>query len=143
MFEVMGLVLTGAEVKRKRRDVPGQVEVDVAIDKITKKDDRNVILDFSYTVSYKPNVAKLKVTGEAYCVDSPENIKKAMAAFKKSKLLPMEYGASVLNMINANAGLNSVFIIRPFNLLPPFMPPLIAEEFDSTTGKVKKVKKKK
>ena len=142
MFEVMGLVFTGAEVKRNRNDVPGQVDVDIAITKITKKDRRNMVLEFSYTVDYKPNVAKLKMTGNAYCVDTPENVKKAMAAFKKRKRLPMEYGATVLNMINANAGLNSVFIIRPFNLLPPFMPPLISEEFDISKGKIKKVRKK-
>jgi hypothetical protein len=44
-------------------------------------------------------------------------------------------------MINANAGINSIFLIRPFNLLPPFMPPLIAEEGAPTSVKPKKKKK--
>lgn len=143
-------MLTGGDVKRFNAKVPASVAVNVEVTKMTKQDQKNVIVDFAYTIDYKPKVAYLKITGKAYCQDHPNNIKNAMAEFSKKKYLPMEHGASVINMINANAGMNSIFLIRPFNLLPPFMPPLIttegkAEEAKAASSKKtkKKVKKKK
>jgi hypothetical protein len=141
MFEVMGLVLTGGEIKRYNAKVPGSVAVNVEVTKMTKQDENNVVLDFNYVVDYKPKVGHLKITGKAYCKDYPANIKKALADFRKKKYLPMEYGASVINMINANAGMNSIFLIRPFNLIPPFMPPLITTEGKPSSAKPKKRKK--
>lgn len=148
MLEVMGLVLTGGDVKRFNAKVPASVAVNVQVMKMTKQDQKNVVVDFAYTIDYKPKVAYLKITGKAYCQDHPDNIKKAILEFNKKKYLPMEHGASVINMINANAGMNSIFLIRPFNLLPPFMPPLITTEgkSDSAAAKTsskKKIKKKK
>jgi hypothetical protein len=150
MLEVMGLVLTGGDVKRFNAKVPQSVAVNVEVTKMTRQDEKNVVLDFAYVVDYKPKVAYLKITGRAYCQDHPDNIKNAMLEFTKKKFLPMEHGASVINMINANAGMNSIFLIRPFNLLPPFMPPLITTEAKSayaaparTASSKKKVRKKK
>lgn len=143
MFEVMGLVLTGGDVKRYNAKVPSSVAVNVEVTKMEKQDDANVMLDFEYTIDYRPKIAYLKITGRAYCKDHPNNIKKALAEFKKKKFLPMEFGASVINMINANAGMNSIFLIRPFNLIPPFMPPLITTEGSSKSAPAKKRKRKK
>ncbi len=147
MLEVMGLVLTGGDVKRFNAKVPASVAVNVQVTKMTKQDQKNVLVEFAYTIDYKPKVAHLKITGRAYCQDHPDNIKKAILEFNKKKYLPMEHGASVINMINANAGMNSIFLIRPFNLLPPFMPPLITtegkESAPARTSSKKKIKKKK
>ena len=137
MLEVMGLVLTGGDVKRFNAKVPASVAVNVQVTKMTKQDQKNVVVDFAYTIDYKPKVAFLKITGKAYCQDHPNNIKKAMLEFGRKKYLPMEHGASVINMINANAGMNSIFMIRPFNLLTPFMPPLITTEAKAASGKTK------
>ena len=126
MLQVMGLVLTSGQVKLHRRDVPASVDVDIKITKMTKQDSQNVALEFEYNITYKKNVATVKVTGIANCRDNAENIKKALSYYKKKKALPPELGAGVINMINANAGLNSIFLIRPFNLIPPFMPPALA-----------------
>lgn len=138
MLEVTGLVLTGAEVKKINNNVPREVDVNVRITKIQKTDDRNVVLEFSYQVDYLPKTGMLKLTGVAYCKDTAANVRNFLAAYKKKKEIPMEYAAVVMNMINANAGMNSVFITRPFNLLPPFMPPPITAETQTKKKKKKK-----
>ncbi|MBD3210884.1 hypothetical protein GF318_05895 [Candidatus Micrarchaeota archaeon] len=145
MLEVLNIVFNGGEVKRMEHNVPESVNVNVNIDKVTLKDPNQALLDFTYSIDYKPKVARLKITGQAYCRDTKENLKKMHAAFKKKKVMPMEYGARVVNMINANAGMNSIFLIRPFNLLPPFMPPMLTTEpsQERTVQKKKKSKKKK
>ena len=136
MLEVVEIALLGGEVKKPQRAVPKSVDTMVKIDKITKKGDNSVILDFTYSIDYRPKVAKVKITGQAFCRDTPANIKKMISEHKKKKTIPNEIGATAINMINANAGLNAVFLIRPFNLLPPFMPPMIVPE-------VKEEKKRK
>ncbi|MCI0504249.1 hypothetical protein L0Y65_06095 [Candidatus Micrarchaeota archaeon] len=128
MLEVMGLAFKGGEVKKAKDGVPANIDININIDKITQKTPDGVILEFTYAVDYKPDVGALRIHGEAYCKDTPENLKKMLAEYKKAKVVPMEFGATAINMINANAGMNSIFLLRPFNLLPPFMPPLIATE---------------
>lgn len=125
-MQVIELMLTGAEVKRSRSHVPTKIAVNINIEKLTPRDANTVVADFTYAISYLPDVATVKVFGMAHCKDTAENIKKVLAEHKKTKVVPMDLGATLLNMVNANAGLNSIFLIRPFNLLPPFMPPLIS-----------------
>jgi hypothetical protein len=143
MLEVINLVLTKGEVKREKHNIPETVEVDITIDDIVQKEQDIAVLDFTYIVDYKPEVALLKISGKAYCRDTPDNILKAIAEHKKKKVLPMEYGVRVVNMINANVGMNSIFFIRPFNLLPPFMPPLIANEKEKNAAVQKAAEKDK
>lgn len=128
MLEMVEFVLLGGEVKKSSPGVPKNVTVNVNVDRITPKTTDSVLLEFTYAVDYSPGVGMVRMTGEAICRDTPENIRKMLAEYKKKKSLPLEYGATVLNMINASAGLNSIFLIRPFNLMPPFMPPLIHAE---------------
>jgi hypothetical protein len=126
MLEMVEFVLTGAEVRKASPAVPKNVTVSVNVDRLSPKTTDTVILSFTYAVDYAPSIASLRISGEALCRDTPDNIRKMLADFKKKKALAAEFGQNVINMINASAGMNSVFITRPFNLLPPFMPPPIA-----------------
>jgi len=128
MLEVMGLTFRGGEVKKAKDGVPSNIDINVNVDKITQKTPEGVILEFTYAVDYKPDIGALRIHGEVFCRDTPDNIKRMLVEYKKAKIIPMEFGATAINMINANAGMNSIFLLRPFNLLPPFMPPLIATE---------------
>jgi len=142
----MGLVLTGADVKKASSTIPKSVNVDLAVTKLTKKDASTITLDFAYVIHYLPKVARVKLTGHAYCQDTAPNIRKALLTYKKTKKLPFDVAGEVLNMINANTAMNAIFLIRPFNLLPPFMPPLVTKEsVEPKTVKMKsrKTKKKK
>ncbi|MFH1684755.1 MAG: hypothetical protein ABH983_00455 [Candidatus Micrarchaeota archaeon] len=143
MMKLMGLVLTGADVKKATSSIPKSVNVDLAVTKITKKDATTITLDFAYIIDYLPKIARVRLTGHAYCQDSAPNIRKALLTYKKTKKLPFEVAGEVLNMINANAGMNAIFLIRPFNLLPPFMPPLITSESLEPKRVQMKSKKKK
>ena len=62
-------------------------------------------------------------------------IRKMLAEYKKRKSIPPEYGSVVVNMINASAGLNGIFLLRPFNLMPPFMPPPITGKTEAKTAR--------
>ncbi len=128
MLEAINLVFTKAEVERTKGAVPTGVEVKLNVDNITLRDDVSVTMDFTYTVSYLPEIGRVKIVGKAYCQDTADNIKRVMTEFKKNKTMPGDLGGAALNSININAAINSIFLIRPFNLAPPFMPPPIVPQ---------------
>ncbi len=125
MLSVMSLVLTGAEVKKNADKVPVTVGFRIDITKMAKKAADMVVLDFDYIVDYQPKIAHVKVSGYVECADTPANIRKVLSDYKKDKKMSVELTSNALNMINADVGLNMIFLIRPFNLLPHFMPPRI------------------
>jgi len=145
MLDIQSLIFTGGEVKRTGHHVPRSVDVKVKINEIDKKEENLVMLDFTYSIDYNPDIGMVKIHGKAYCSDTPANIKDMIQKYEKTNIFPEEYGARVVNMINANAGMNSIFLIRPFNLLPPFTPPPIASEqaVAKPVAKPKKSKSKK
>lgn len=127
MLEVAGLIFREGEVKRPKEGVPSSIDVSLVVDEVSQRTPDSVLLAFSYIVKYNPDLGNIRISGEALCRDSPETITKMLADYKKKKALSPEFGASAINMINANAAMNSIFLIRPFNLIPPFMPPPIAQ----------------
>ena len=128
MFEVINMVLKETEIKRMKQLPPATIDVKVSVDKAIQAAPDSVILEYSYIVDYAPGVALVRLSGEAYCKDTPENIKKAMADYAKTKKISVEYAGRALNAINASAGINALTMIRPFNLMPHFMPPLLVKE---------------
>ena len=129
MLEVINLVLTSGEVKRNKHEIPQRVDVDLDIADIKSEIEDGAILSFTYKVNYTPDVGSVTIKGRAYCRDTPSNIKRLLAGYKKKKP-PIELLAGALNMINSNVGLNCVFLMRPFNLVPHFVPPPIYTEED-------------
>ena len=59
--------------------------------------------------------------------------------YKKKKEIPLQLISTAANMINANLGIQAILITRPFQLMPPFMPPLLVPpEAIGSAGKFKK-----
>ena len=71
MLEVLGMKLTEAHVGVMNEGVPEELKVNFGIDKITKHDESNVILEFSYNVQYMPDQAVVNVKGVAFARDTP------------------------------------------------------------------------
>ncbi|MBU0592093.1 MAG: hypothetical protein ABIJ10_03840 [Candidatus Micrarchaeota archaeon] len=133
MLRLSEIVLSSGEIKIMKNAPSSNVHVDVKISRMTQRDPTTVILEFSYLIEYQPMVARMRLTGAAYCSDSQDNIKKLVTEYSKSRKLPVSMVGNALNMINANVGINSLLILRPFKLVPPFMPPPIVPEAKDST----------
>ncbi len=127
MLKVVDVTPNSAEIRKMANGVPKGLSIKVDMDKISSTDPQTVVIAFTYTVDYEPEVAIVKVKGTALCRDTPENIKKLLLEHKKGKV-PLEIAGSAINAINSNVGLSTIFMVRPFNLLPPFMPPALVDE---------------
>jgi len=133
MLQVLEVSLKSAEVKRTPLAIPNKVQVNVNIDRVIMRDPVRVDLDFTYSVDYLPQAASIKLTGTALCTDTPQNVTLLLTEYRRNRKISPTIAANAMNMINANAGLNSVLIIRPFGLLPPFMPPPIFQKTERPT----------
>ncbi len=151
MLELLGLRLTASEIYVITDEITQSFDVNLNIEQVTKHDDENVSLVFTYLIKYLPDVASVKLRGIAYCRDKPQNVKSLMGVWEKKKEVPPEMGAEAVNMINANVSITALMLTRPFNLLPHFMPPPIfvpsmgapARAMKKKTAKKKKKGKRK
>jgi hypothetical protein len=67
----------------------------------------------------------MKIQGSVFLKDTPSAAKKLAEDWKKSKVMPREISENILNMINASAGVNGIFVAKAINLAPPLVPPKI------------------
>ena len=142
MLEVLGMKLTEADVRMVNEGVPAELKVNLSIDNITKHDEFNVVLSYTYVVNYLPDMAVVTVRGIAFCRDTKENISTLLEAWRKKREIPENLGGAAVNMINANTAVNTLFLIRPFNLVPHFMPPPVYVEGPPPKGAGPKAKAK-
>ncbi len=145
MLEVLGIRLTEGNVRIVTENMVGRLDVNLNIEKVTKHDDQNVSLVFTYIVNYLPDVATVSVRGIAFCRANPAEIKTVMECWEKKKEVPSDICANAINMINANAAVNALLLTRPFGLMPHYMPPpaYIPEMAELQKHRAKPKKKKK
>lgn len=123
MLQVFEIRFNSAEVRRLAPKFPSKIDVDVGIDRVSRRDPTSLAMDFTYSVKYHPEVATVKLQGIAMCNGTPDVIAEVLSEYEKTGKVPERLGANVINMVNTSAGLNTVFFMRTFNLIPPFIPP--------------------
>jgi len=141
VLEVLGIKLTEAHIGVMKEGFPEETGVELFIERVAKIDENSITLEFVYNIEYRPELALVNIRGVAFCRDSPGSIKKILENWRKKKELPGDVAGPAINMINANVGLNSLFLLRPFDLAPHFMPPPLAAP--GKTPKPEKTAKKK
>ena len=125
-MEINGVMLTGTEAKRTREGLIAGVDLNINIENVDIKSNGEVTLNFTYTANYRPDMGYLKMTGNVVGKSDKEEGKKLAEEYKKTKRLPADIGEPILNMINATAGINGIFVARAINLAPPIIPARIS-----------------
>ncbi len=123
MLQVTKTEFSGVELKKARDMPPTQIDSTVSIANVRQMSTTSVLLEFVYTVNYLPNIATFNIYGQAVCFDTKENIQDVLDQYKREATVSTKLVGDAINIINANAALNSIFVIRPFGLVPPFAPP--------------------
>jgi len=80
-------------------------------------------VEFSYTVDYKPDIARMKFDGYALLAGSRSDLDKVEKEWKKDKTLPKSVGEPLINVISFNAQTNGVLVAKAINIVPPLMSP--------------------
>ncbi|MEM3422323.1 MAG: hypothetical protein QXF35_03015 [Candidatus Bilamarchaeaceae archaeon] len=126
MLGMVGIRLLDGSVKIKEDTPPKGLAIDLKITKISKTERPELAnVKFSYTVSYTPNTAVLKLEGDALFTDEPAVLEKIITSWKEKERIDEEIAARILNFINPFVTHNALLMLRAFNLPPHISPPPI------------------
>jgi len=99
-----------------KNPVKGQLEINSGLDLIDVKKDvleptkqPIIIIDFDFTINYKPDKAKIELSGSLVLLDNENKTEEIMETWKKKKL-PENIKTAVLNFILKKCNLKSLEI---------------------------------
>lgn len=144
MLEIVGLKLNFANIEKKSDRIPRSIDVGLDILKVFANEDGSLAIEFLYKVDYNQDCSSLRIGGIGYFRGESELVGKAISDFRKNKKLSPDIHMSVANPIGAEVGLNSLFLMRPFGIVPHFFPPpIVVKENVQIPTTTKNVKPKK
>lgn len=135
-MELKAIFLDGAEAKKEVVGQPKNIAINIRINAMALSGDE-LKFKFTYEADYQPNIGFLRITGIAVATDKLAAAKEIFSRWQKDKTIAPEIASPLINAINMNAGMNSLFVARALNMSPPFLPPKL------DIGKVPTVKLKK
>ncbi|MCX8200160.1 MAG: hypothetical protein N3G76_01690 [Candidatus Micrarchaeota archaeon] len=124
MVEFRGVKLSYVEAKREKDALISGLNININIDDVKAVGD-DIMMDFTYSVTYAEDVGYLKVSGTVYAKDTAAGAKSIESGWRMEKKLPDDIAQPLLNLINFSSGVNGVFVARALNLAPPLVPPRI------------------
>lgn len=82
-----------------------------------------LLIEFSYTVSYKPSVGKLRLEGNF--VETHENAKEIADTYAKDKEMPAELKERLYNLINRKSLVKAIYLSEQVGLPSPINMPTL------------------
>jgi len=129
---VLGGRITSAEVKIDKRELSAKRNMNIEIKGL--KLEKDVLeIEYSYTVVYGDNSAKLKIEGVV--VAKEPGAAKIVERWKKKQGLPDEFSEDLINVINYVGSVNGTVIARVVDLAPPMSMPKLTRGEKKEGGK--------
>ncbi len=119
----------------KKSAAKGKVSIsnNVAIKNVEKTDiaigtSKQSALKFSFEfmAKYEPNVGEIVLNGELMFIEKPEKISEIAAEWKKSKKVPKEVMAPILNNVLTKCNIEALILSKEINLPPPVQLPRVS-----------------
>lgn len=124
-----------SEARKTEEGIPKMpTAINTNIDIVEAEAKNNILnIRFVYRATYIPQQHYIRIDGKA-SFKGPE-AKAAYEEWKKIRRITGTAGEQIVNAINYSCSINSIFIARIFNLVPPISPPVIKFE-EPQKGKV-------
>ena len=107
--------------KQKVTKIGAKTEIlSIEEEKIEIPDKKAFRANFSFLISYEPNLAKILIEGSLLYLDNPEKISEMIHSWKK-KSFPQEMRIELLNYILSKCNIRALALEDDFNL-PPHIP---------------------
>jgi hypothetical protein len=117
---VLGGRITAAEVKIDKREPTSKRNMNIEIKGMRLEKDI-LEIDYSYTVVYGDDAAKLKIEGTILAKE--DGAAKIVERWKKKQGLPEDFSEDLINVINYAGSVNGTIIARVVDLAPPMAMP--------------------
>jgi hypothetical protein len=125
MAEFKGVRFYQTEAESFKDEPFESITVDMGINEVRRKSKGEMVIDFSYNVDYKDNVAKLGLRGYLFLEGSEKELDKYVGSWRKQKKLPKELTAPLANLITFTSEVNGVLVARAIGIPAPVIPPKI------------------
>jgi hypothetical protein len=136
---IIGGKINEVEIKRKKDAPTTGFDINVNIKSIVEEEkEKKIIIEYEYSVNYKPDVASMRIVGEL--IGEFSNSKEILKEWEKSKKekrvakLPPEFSEEVLNAINYICSVNGTILARVLNIVPPIVMPKLQLEKEKGQG---------
>jgi hypothetical protein len=80
---------------------------------------------FEFTAKYEPNIGSIVINGDLIFLEKPDKINQIAAEWKKSKKVPKEVMAPILNNVLTKCNIEALILSREINLPPPIQLPRV------------------
>jgi len=80
---------------------------------------------FEFSAKYEPNMGSIVLNGELIFLEKPEKVKELAAEWKKSKKVPKEIMAPILNNILTKCNIEALILSKEMNMPPPVQLPKV------------------
>ncbi len=128
---VIGMQLTKIEAARKSNPTPGfKVESMPSIVSVEEKElpalggnGKVLVINFTFTVDYRPDIASIKISGEILYLEEGERT--GAKSWAKNKALPQNIMIEVYNTIFRKGLLKALVLSDDMQLPPPLQVPIV------------------
>lgn len=121
---IASIVLDSVEARVLLRKPTSQFHTNINIRKVKTAGPR-VSVSFEWLVKYGEGSARTKMVGTLLAIEPPTTISAIKKEWAKRKSLPDAFSNEAINAINYFCTVNSGFVVRPLNIVPPYnVPPL-------------------
>ncbi|MBN2112154.1 hypothetical protein JW707_03590 [Candidatus Woesearchaeota archaeon] len=80
---------------------------------------------FEFTAKYEPKIGQIVLNGDLIFLEKADKIKEIAESWKKSKNIPKEVMAPVLNNVLTKCNVEALILSREINLPPPIQLPKV------------------
>jgi hypothetical protein len=81
---------------------------------------------FEFIARYEPKIGEIVLNGELMFIEKPEKISEIAAEWKKSKKVPKEVMAPILNNVLTKCNIEALILSKEINLPPPVQLPRVS-----------------
>lgn len=82
-------------------------------------------IGFDFESNYEPELASLKVAGEAIDVEDKKNAKTILNEWAKNKRIPENFLTDIMNVILSRCNVEAIILSKEINLPPPLPMPKV------------------
>ncbi|MGB9749170.1 MAG: hypothetical protein ACP5OZ_00915 [Candidatus Woesearchaeota archaeon] len=82
-------------------------------------------IGFEFESNYEPEIANLKITGEAIDIEDKKNAKTILNDWSKNKRIPETFLTDIMNVILSKCNVEAILLSKELNLPPPLPMPKV------------------
>jgi len=144
-MNIVNIVFTGISasktgVPKSKMNISNNMRID-SVEEVKMPVDKTKVamkIEFTYSVSYDPDFAKIELKGDVLAIDEEKQARKILDKFKKDKILEKDVALVLMNSILNKCSIEAIVMARELGLPSPIkLPGIKASDAPAAPAKKK------